>query len=253
MSPFMRPALLGGALGLLLGAAALLFVPKQFEAIGSIKLGHIDGQPIESSAISAQRLRSYALHDRIVAKLGLTAADAGLFGDSLWVSPRGSEPLLDVRVRAFDRDRARALFEELVASLSTLHLEISAGDLARRAATLRQTQQELETITAARSDIERAAAEARRGKVAERAEEMSRAYALVLSTRDGQLIVLQQTITRLEEALTPTRTFPTAAIDAPNVPERAVFPKTAVFLAAGATLGVAVGFALGAIRRRPVV
>jgi hypothetical protein len=253
MIPFMRPALLGGALGLLLGAAALLFFPKQFEAIGSIKLGHIDGQPIESSAISMQRLRSYALQDRIAAKLGLPVADTHLFRDSLWVSPRGSEPLLDLRVRAYDRDRARALFEELVAALSAVHLELAAGDVARRAATLRQTQQELQTVAAARSDIARAASEARGGKVAERAEEMARTYALVLAERDGQRIVLQQTITRLEEALTPTRTFPTAAIDAPNVPERAAFPKTAAFLAAGATLGVAVGLALGATRRRPVV
>jgi len=253
MISYMRPALLGGALGLLIGAAALLVIPKQFEAIGLVKLAHIDGQPIESAAVSMQRLRSLALQDRIAAKLGLTEAEAHLFKESLWVSPRGSEPLLDLRTRAYDRDRARALFEELVAVLSTEHLELSAGDVARRAATLRRTQQELEAIDAARADLARAAAEAQRGKVPERAEEMARTYALVLGTRDGQRIVLQQTITRLEEALTPTRTFPTASIDAPNVPERPVFPRTAAFLVVGATLGVVLGVAIGAMRHRPVV
>jgi hypothetical protein len=253
MISYLRPALLGGALGLLVGAAALLLIPKQFEAIGSVKLGHIDGQPIESAAVSMQRLRSLALQDRIAAKLGLTEAEARLFKESLWLSPRGSEPLLDLRTRAYDRDRARALFEELVAALSAAHLELSKEDVARRAATLRQTRQELEAMDAARADVERAAAEAQRGKVPERAEEAARTYALVLATRDGQRIVLQATITRLEEALTPTRTFPTAAIDAPNVPERPAFPKTVAFLAAGATLGVTLGIAIGAMRRRPVV
>jgi len=250
MTGLLRPALIGGVLGLALGAAALFVVPQQFEASGAIKLGQVEDKPIEPSAASLQRLRSRALQERVTEKLGIGAGEARLFRETLWATaPRGAESLLEVRLRAYDRDTARALFNEVAAALSLAHSEIAAKEVSRRAAALDQARRELRAVDAARAELERSVGNIGRLKPSEQFAETI-AYTRVLADRDQQRVELQKRIDRLEEGLASSRTFPTAPVEAPSVTERAVFPKPSAFLAAGLTIGVAVGVAVAGLRRR---
>jgi hypothetical protein len=249
LSGLIGPTLVGIVLGLLAGALVWMLLPKEFETAGTIRLGYIDDRPIEPPGASAQRLRSRSFQDRVAEKLGLDPAASRLFRDGMFVQQvRGSEALLEVRLRGTEPERSRSLFMESVAGLAAATEEIATGEITRRQKMLIEARAELRANLESRAELDRARSDSASGRSADRFAE-SVVIARTLADRDQQREVLLQRIARLEESLAPTRTYPTSAVEVPPIPDRQAFPRLSAMLAAGLTVGALLGAFWATLRR----
>lgn len=247
-----KGALIGAVLGVLIAGGAIFLIPWQFEASGSVKLASVNGQPVESVGLTVQRLHSRAFSDRVAAKVGLEpdGPEAKLYQDSVRANAvRGADSVVELRVRAYSRETARALFLESIAHLAVAHGELANPEIERRIAALRETRAEMENAARAREAAETISRGAADLKPIERFAQAIES-ARVVTDRDAQRVELRKQIDRLAEGLAPSRTFPTAVVEEPDVPTRPAFPRRSAALAVGLTVGAFLGFGWATWRRR---
>jgi hypothetical protein len=262
------------ALGLALGVATALVLPKRWDAVALVQIGQV-GQltpisnepgnsnqppsltfPIESSARAAERVRDRAFLKELLEFQKLPTGDdwdrspeARLIRDSLRVSvPRATE-LLEIHVSGYSPEVARSNAAAVLSVLGRAHLRIMEPSLVRLKSQHQTVQSELAESIKERARLEELFSALRgASKQRDRVSE-SVLTGFLISLKQREIQTLTERKLHIEEQLSPGRTFQTASLTAIFVPARPSFPSRLIFGLAGGGIALIGAFAWILLRR----
>lgn len=250
-----RPAWVLG-LPLLCALAAigfLLLASPRWESTSVIQVGQV-GQTgvgegaalIESPARTIERLKLDSFKDDVLTRLGLPldTGDSGtrLFRRSIQLRQIPSTDLIELKVRGESPEDAKKYAAAVVTHLSSVHQRIAQPSIDRLRAALANTEADLRHRADERDVLTSRMAMGRQIDPSDRfAETVLLSSLLAAATQDIREIKLR--ILRLEEQLSPARTYPTSLIDQTSVPMEPAYPRPTLTL----VLAVIGGLGAGAV------
>ncbi|HVL56931.1 MAG TPA: Wzz/FepE/Etk N-terminal domain-containing protein, partial [Burkholderiaceae bacterium] len=245
-------------LGALIGAALAWLLPPRWEAIALIRIGEIGRiqaesqtpELVESAARAAERVRDPAFRRRVIEQLAddptHAAGDLQLIRGSLLVNALRNADLIEVRVSGTTPEASRHSALAIVEELARAHASILQPSLQRMQAQLRNAQAELNLAVEQRARLLEVSTLRDELGAGERFSENVLLGSLI-SARDAEIRTLQERVLRLQEAMSPERTFPSRLLSDVFVPERPSFPRRLLFVLGGAALFAFAGLAWRAL------
>ncbi|KWR83194.1 MULTISPECIES: hypothetical protein [Cupriavidus] len=244
---------LAGVIGALCGFAVFHFVPPRWTARITVQVGQISSPEggavtsrlVENQLTAVDRYNLPSSRLKVLNELGLQAGsdskESRLIFESLLGSPGKGPNLINLQVSAYSREQAVAAMSSSVKLLAAEHQKLLAPSISRMSGDLANLTDKL--------------------KAAERDYANSYAWLVanakqkndpINSVRDVQLtnltmladrqsVELRHRIMQFQEALDPTSSYPTRPMGEIFAPDRPSTPGWAVFVAAGAVFGLALG------------
>jgi uncharacterized protein involved in exopolysaccharide biosynthesis len=247
---FAAAALLGSSLMTPVWEATAAAQVGQVGQIGQIGQG---GTLIEPIARVVERMKLKPFGSSVLRKMGKPVEDeeGKLFLDTLKVRAVPNTDLLEVKVRAYTSEMAKAYAEATVALLGAVHGELAKPTIGRLKQQLAKADEQIERTRTELDRLMQAAAK-KTPTTSERFME-NIVTADVLVKRDKDLRELEQLKGIYEEQLGPLRTYPTSLIDSVYVSDGPVAPRKVLITGLAAVLGLLVGlgiaFVLNTVRR----
>jgi uncharacterized protein involved in exopolysaccharide biosynthesis len=240
--------LIGGALGL----AVAFALPAQWEASALIRVGQLEGFPVETLPRVVDRVTQNSFKDDALKRMGVSPDESdpktGLLLSSLKVKIDKSD-LIGVRVRSTNPDDAIRFVDALIAELADMHVKVAEPTRQHRQDRVEEINMESRRLD---SEIERL-----NGSLVKATREFSAAnfsqvalMSSVLLAREVELRVFQEHKRALQELLSPAKTFPTSSFGRAEASEQPVFPKKSLFAASGLVIGLLMGVLLSLWRSR---
>ena len=258
-----RVILLVGFVGAAAGLTAFQIVHPRWTAKVAVRLGQIASldakgslaavQPIENQLTATERFNQPSFHLQVLNALGLPSPEAGnrdasLIFNSLKATAGRSPNVLNIEVSAYSRESAAAALERSLETFSAGHRQLFDNTVRNMQSNLTSTQSKL---AAAQQDYARVKETLKSATSPGSSSTVSAREVLVSSTAtliSAQIIGLQQQVMAYQEALNPLRSYPTQAMAPVYVPTRSSTPGIAIFLVAGAALGLVFGAAVALIK-----
>jgi len=251
-----RKAMIGlcALAGLAVSLAVVLLVPAQWEAMAVVRLGQVghvqadSGQSLlESPARALERLKLRPFQDAVLNRLQIPSDDsdrrARLYRASLKPKVIPNADLIEIRVRGPSREDALAWAAATIEYLSEVHGRLAEASLRRLKVQLQNAQKALERAEAERTRLlEQAPARQRGDDPNDFAEQVLRAN--LIASKDAEIARLRDATVLLEEQLSPSWTYPTAALESVTVPERAAFPNPWLLIPLATLAGLIIGMLL---------
>lgn len=208
---------------------------------------------IEPQLTAADRYNLPSFRLDMLKSMGLPAPesdneDSALIFDSLRATPAKSLDLINVQVSGSSREQAMKALETSFKALSAEHDKVYAPTVSRMTADLAKLSTNL--IEAER-DYQRAYAALNSG--AREAAAQNLFTTNIVAQINARVIALRQDKQRLEDSLVSLRTYPTRVLGDYYVPPRPSSPGKVLYGAAGACIGLILGFLIALARntRRP--
>jgi LPS O-antigen subunit length determinant protein (WzzB/FepE family) len=245
-------------IGALAGAAISQFLHPRWVAKMTIQIGQVStpqsaSQLIENQLSAADRYNLPSSRLLVIQDLGLPAPENGsresnAIFDSLRATPGKGSDLIDLQVSAYSRQQARA-------AMMTSFTIFSAEHQKKFEPAVDNMERELESASARLATAERDAAhtyESIRATDTQASTSVANSRDILLTNTatliNGQILVLKQQTARLQEVISPLRTYPTRVVGAPYVPDRPSTPSRSLLIAAGAALGLLASAAFIALK-----
>lgn len=258
-----RVILLVGFIGAAAGLTAFQIVHPRWTAKVAVRLGQIASldakgslaavQPIENQLTATERFNQPSFHLQVLNALGLPSPEAGnrdasLIFNSLKATAGRSPNVINIEVSAYSRESATGALEKSLETFSAGHRQLFDNTVRNMQSNLVSTQSKL---AAAQQDYARVKETLKSATCPGSSSTVSAREVLVSSTAtliSAQIIGLQQQVMAYQEALNPLRSYPTQAMAPVYVPARSSTPGVAIFLVAGAALGLMFGAAVALVR-----
>ena len=254
-----KQLLLATLLGALIAMAIAMTLTPKWTAKVTVQVGQIAAlgqvpRPIETVLTTIDRLNLPSFCTDVLKSLGLPSPESGqkealLVFDSMRAMPARGSDLLNVQVSAYSREQAAKALQVSVALLTSTHLSLIQPSLDRMTADLANTRARL-------ADTEREYDQAYRTLKAGSTQVTGTVGARdiltssVLSALQEQMLDLKKRKEQLEDALDPTRSYPTRMMGDVYVPTHPNTPGKLLVVAAGALLGLLVGLGIAFFRLR---
>lgn len=211
--------------------------------------GSLTTQLIENQLIATEQYNLPSFHLQVLGALGLPAPDSGnrnadLVFKSLKATPGKSPNVIHVEVSAYSRETAAAALEAALKSFSEAHRKLFDQTVGSMQSNLANAQSRL---AAAQRDYARTNETLKSATAAGGARNTSARDVLVSNTTaliNAQVLELQEQVTAYQDALGPLRSYPTRPIGPAYAPASSSTPGTAIFIAAGAAIGLVLGASL---------
>jgi LPS O-antigen subunit length determinant protein (WzzB/FepE family) len=255
--------------GMPIVAMALAFlvtnlIKPQWEAVALVRIGQFGqvGVLVEPANRALERVKQVGFQREVFSGVGLTDRnsqggplfEASLYRASFQVKavPNATD-LIEMNVRGYSRQEAKANIEATVAYLREIHDRMMAPTIARLKEQSARVKLQLESARAARDSLTRTA------KLQQQPHSSDHfmanvELAIVLFKRDAELRELEQLMAVVEEQLNPLRTYSTSLFDSVFVEEYPVSPKklrvTELSGLVGLILGMLMAFALNPVRAK---
>lgn len=244
--------LLAGLIGAAFGLVAPQIIHPRWTAKMAIQLGQVSipdakgsliSQPLENqlTAIERYNLPSFCL--QVLSDLGLPSPDTGnqdadLIFKSLKAAAGRSPNVINVEVSAYSRESATAALETALRAFSAVHRTLFEQAVSDMQSKLAIAQRKLANSQRDYARID----EALKFSANSRTITSTSAHDVLASNTatliNAQVLELQQQIAAYQDALGPLRSYPTKAMGPTYVPARSSTPSVAVFIGAGAVLGL---------------
>ncbi|MGS0621385.1 hypothetical protein ACU8YE_00575 [Ralstonia sp. VS2407] len=254
-----RVILLAGIIGAVAGLTAFQMVHPRWTAKVAVRLGQVASldakgslaavQPIENQLTATERYNQPSVHLQVLNALGLPSPDAGnrdasLIFNSLKATAGRSPNVINIEVSAYSRESATAALEKSLEIFSAGHRKLFDNTVRNMQSNLAGTQSKL---AAAQQDYARVNETLKSATSSRSAPNVSTREVLASSTATlirAQILGLQQQVVAYQDALNPLRSYPTEAMAPVYVPTHSSTPGIAIFIIAGAALGLMVGATL---------
>lgn len=261
-----KTLLIAGVVGASAGLLATWIIHPRWTATMAIQIGQVtipapgDGspapQPIENQLTATERYNLPSSRLQVIGELGLPAPDSGnrdanLIFNSLKATAGRSPNVINVQVSAYSREGASAALDAALKTFSATHrklfeqaINVMQSNLANVQAKLASAQQDYDRI----DRVLKAATSSENGGGGSARDILASNTAALLNT---QILTLRQQVTAYQDALGPLRSYPTAAMGSAYVPVESSTPGVALFVVAGAVLGLIIGAGLILLKETP--
>ncbi|WP_454764678.1 hypothetical protein [Cupriavidus campinensis] len=241
------------------GAAQVIkprWVAKMTIQIGQLASANQNGitlRLVENQLTTVDRYNLPASKLQVVRSLGLPLPtenrDSRLVFDSLRASTGKSPDVVTVQVSGYSREKALAAMAASFNVLSKEHSKLFDPSYI-------QMKVELDDVNARLENVEREYEKSLQSLKSNLAKGSTNTAQDVLVTNlatviNARVYDLKQTANQLQDALAPSRTYPTRMLGELYVPEEPGTPSTALLVASGAALGLVIGALLAFVRRPP--
>lgn len=240
-----------GVVGALAGfAASQVMKPKwtaratvQVGQLASIASGGITFRLIENQLTVADRYNLPAMRLQVLQSLGLPApgsnAEANLYFESMRAVTGKSPDVVNLQVSGYTRESALAALNASFTVLNAAHSPLFNPTVARMKSDLDQI---VGKLAIAQQEYDKSVIALRTGS----ARGVSNTTQDVLVTNmatviNTQILDLKKQATQIQEALEPSRTYPTRMLGAAYAPEKASTPGPLLLTMAGLALGIVIG------------
>ena len=220
-------------------------VKRQWEATAWILIGQVGQAPpdqdqkIEPLQRVLERMQLVSFQNEVLKSVGLSpeSSDAQLYRGSLKLDPLPyAGPIIKLTLRAHSPEQARQLATATVIQLQAIHQQIEQAPLNSARAHLEEVQADLQNALADRDRLQQALAPGNKGDA-----ENKGVASLLLASKNEEISRLQKTRNDLADRLSPTYTYETSLPWPVFVPDRQVFPNTALMWGIGLLLGTFLG------------
>lgn len=262
-----KTILIVGMVGSVVGLLTARVIHPRWTAAMAIQIGQVSipapgggtsaPQPIENQLTATERYNLPSFRLQVLGELGLPVPDSGnrdanLIFNSLKATAGRSPSVINVQVSAYSREGASAALDAALKTFSATHRKlfeqatnVMQNNLANVQAKLAAAQHDY-----ARTDraLKAATSSGNAGSGGARDVLLSNTAALL----NAQILTLQQQVIAYQDALGPLRSYPTAAMGPAYVPVESSTPGVAIFVVAGAALGLIVGIGLVLLKSAPL-
>ena len=211
-------------------------IKPQWEAVALVQIGQVGGALVESA-------------DRAVERMKQTSFQWGAI--KVKAVPNVTD-LIEISVRGYSREEAKAKIEATVAYLRAIHDRMAAPTIERLKQQLVRVKQQLESARVARDSLTRIAELRQQPHSGDRFMANVELANITLK-RDAELRDLEQAKVTVEEQLR-SNTYPTSLFDKVFVGGKPVAPKKLLATGLSGLVGLIVGmlaaFALNSVRAR---
>jgi len=254
-----------GLIGAALGGLASQITHPRWVAKMTIQLGQVSipdargslvAQSLENQLTAIERYNLPSFRLQVLNDLGWPAPDTGnrdsdIVFKSLRAMAGRSPNVLNVEVSAYSRESAAATLETALRTFSAIHQKLFDQAVSDMQSELATAQSKL---AAAQRDYARISAPLESSATSRVAINTSARDVLASTTTaliNTQILGLQQQVTAYQDALRPLRSYPTKAMGPAYVPAHSSTPGVAIFIAAGAAMGVILAAGLALLRPPP--
>jgi len=244
------------------GAALFAILPARWQALTTIEIGQVPlGTPvggsrgstlIEPPAQTVERLKQRELINTVLTSLGIPVdqpdeARASLFRHSLKGTVMKNTNFIQIAVAGHSPDAARENLTAAARVLMEAHSKLMIPTVGRMMAQLEDNAKQMAEI-----QVERTRLQELLGHMEKAGSKIEFSPTIVavsqLANKEAQLHQIVVERAELQDAMAPSRTYPTRIIDAVYVEPRPYFPKLSLFLAGAAVLGFFAGLGMALYR-----
>ena len=234
-------------LGALIAASFAFMLQPTWQAIGAVRAGIVgQGGPsvqhVEPPAHAAERMKMRVFQDNVVARLSFPAQERNsleqLYRESLKIKLWQTGDVIELRVRAYSPDQARAWIEATAAQLIAEHEALAAPSVERLRSQLSENERSLSSARQVARGPGQGHRDAGQDQPGERFSESVYQLNMRIAT-DAEIRGLESQRMALLEASGPTRTYPTSLVGEIHVSDKPVSPRRALIFAAGILLRTA--------------
>lgn len=250
--------LLVGLVGAALGLLASQIIHPRWTAKMSIQLGQVSipdargslvAQPLENQLTAIERFNLPSFRLQVLSDLGLPRPDAGnkdsdLAFKSLKAMAGRSPNVINVEVSAHSREAAAATLETALKTFSAMHKKVFEQAVGNMQSNQAVAQGKLATAQRDYARIGETLKSLATSGTAAGATARDVLASNTASLINTQILELQQQVAAYQDALGSLRSYPTKAMGPTYVPVRPSTPGIAIFIAAGAAMGLILGAGL---------
>lgn len=257
-----KAILLASLVGAGVGLLAYQIIHPRWMASTAILLGQVSipdakgsftAQPLENQLTATERYNLPSFRLQVLDALGLPRPDTGnseadLIFRSMKATAGRSPNVINVEVSAYSRESAASTLETALKTFSAAHRKLFDQAISDVRGNLQIAQSKLvgaqRDYTRINDTIKSAAASGNAANTSSRDVLASNTATLI----NAQIIELQQQVATYQDALGPLRTYPTQAMGPTYVPARPSTPSIAIFILAGASIGLMLSGSLVLLR-----